>query len=392
MKEYLPAFFWLLVLFVFFACTEQAARNDQEVLTLKGKIENAPNISLFFEELTPSDILPIDSIYTDDQGKFSFDFFMEDASFFRFGISSSNFITLSLEPYESVEIYADARDIASTYSVKGSPGSTILWELNQNRIKGMKVVDSLRNIYHESQQYSNFPQIREELKKSYKAVKSDQVDFILQVVDKNSTNLASILALYQHLDDKLLIRESEHFDYFQKLSKTLCSSYPTNKHVMDLKKRVNEHKRAEEQRLENERNLANGMPAPDITLPDTNGQLVSLSSLRGNVVLIDFWAAWCPPCRKANTALVEIYKEHNPRGFEIYGVSLDRTRDQWLKAIETDNLTWVQVSDLRFMNSPVVSLYNVQNIPYNILLNREGKIVARNLSPEEIGQHLRELL
>jgi peroxiredoxin len=396
-KSALPAimrvmFFLTLIVLVVSCKNNNNAIENIEGFTIKGNLQNASKIALFFEELTPSDIIPVDSIYTDENGNFAFDLFIEDASFYRLGTSSDNFITLSIEPSEIIIISADASNMPETYKVKGSPGSALLWELAQYRNRGIKKIDSLRTIFHENQFSDNFSERKEELRKTYRAIKADQKNFTVDIINKNPNSLASILALYQFFDDKVLIKESEHFEQFQMLSKTLCSAYPTNKHVMDLKKRVYDHQRAEDQRLQNEKNLAVGMPAPDITLPDPSGQPVSLSSLKGNVVLIDFWAAWCPPCRKANPSLVEIYNDNRDKGFEIYGVSLDRTRDQWMKAIEADSLTWIQVSDLRFMNSPVVSLYNVQNIPYNILLNREGKIAARNLSTEELAVQIKELL
>jgi peroxiredoxin len=383
---------YILLLVPFLLGCQEQEKSEYFGLVLKGKLQNASKTALFFEELTPSDLIPVDSIYTDTQGNFEFELFIEDAGFYRLGVSSDNYITLAVEPNETIRILADASNLNETYQVKGSPGSAILWHLNASKIKANQDVDSLRNLYKKYNGSANFTSKRDNIRKAYGEIREQQVDFIKDLIRKNPNNLASILALYHPFDDKLLLKDSDNVEFSRLLSKSLCESYPTNKHVMDLKKRVNEHKRTEEQRRINERNLAIGMTAPEISLPSHNGHMMSLSSLRGKVVLIDFWAAWCPPCRKANVELSEIYNQFNHKGFEIFGVSLDRTRDQWLKAIENDNITWIQVSDLRFMNSPVVSLYNVQNIPNNILINKQGEIIAKNISPEQLSARLKEML
>jgi peroxiredoxin len=132
--------------------------------------------------------------------------------------------------------------------------------------------------------------------------------------------------------------------------------------------------------------------APEIILPDTAGNNIALSSMRGNIVLIDFWAAWCPPCRQANHYLKRIYDEYHEKGFDIYGVSLDRTHDQWILGIKEDGINWTQVSDLRFWSSPVASLYNVESIPYTMLIDRNGKIIGKGMNPRDIRRKLEELL
>lgn len=374
---------FFVVLFLGVACQEQNHTRDGD-LVISGKLTNGASAALFLEELTPNDIIPVDSIYADANGNFKHVFFLEDAGFYRLGIHGGNFITLSAEPGEQIFITADASDLAATYEVKGSKGSQILHLIGQKKMEGIQHANQLRELYRDSRGRARFPEIRDSLRQEYQDIKEEQRRFVIQIIEQNPDNLASILALYQYFEDHVLLREDQHFEYFEKLSKTLCNSYASNKHVIDLKKRVSDRKREEQQRLQNEENLAIGRLAPEIVLPTPEGNTVSLSSLRGNIVLIDFWAAWCPPCRVANVKLGELYSKYKGRGFEIYGVSLDRTRDQWIQAIEVDNITWVQVSDLRFMNSPVVNLYNVVEIPYTVLLDREGRIIARNFSVDEL--------
>ena len=135
-----------------------------------------------------------------------------------------------------------------------------------------------------------------------------------------------------------------------------------------------------------------GSVAPDFTLPDVDGNPVSLSSFRGKYVLVDFWAAWCPDCRKENPNIVAAWEKYKNKNFDVLGVSLDRNRDQWLAAIEKDKLGWTQISDLKYWNSDAAVLYCIRWIPMSFLIDPEGKIVAIGLEGEELHNKLEELL
>jgi peroxiredoxin len=135
-----------------------------------------------------------------------------------------------------------------------------------------------------------------------------------------------------------------------------------------------------------------GSVAPDFTLPDVDGNPVSLSSFRGKYVLVDFWAAWCPDCRKENPNIVAAWEKYKDKNFAVLGVSLDRNRDQWLAAIEKDGLKWTQVSDLKYWSSDAAVLYCIRWIPMSFLIDPEGKIVSIGLEGEELHNKLEELL
>jgi len=139
------------------------------------------------------------------------------------------------------------------------------------------------------------------------------------------------------------------------------------------------------------RTFTTGAEAPLFAGPDPEGNEISLESLRGKVVLLDFWASWCGPCRKENPNVVKIYNKYKEKGFEILGVSLDRTKSRWVQAIEADKLTWLHVSDLKGWKSAYGRLYGVSSIPQTVLLDKEGKIIARNLRGAALEQKLAEV-
>ncbi|GAB4334685.1 MAG: TlpA disulfide reductase family protein [Flammeovirgaceae bacterium] len=193
------------------------------------------------------------------------------------------------------------------------------------------------------------------------------------VID-NQTPLISLRVL-DELDP-----ETELAFYENTLQK-LSEKYPSVSYVKDMQEKIQGMKR-----------IAVGSNAPDIQLTDPNGKIVSLSSLKGKVVLIDFWASWCGPCRKENPNVVRMYEKFKNKGFEIYGVSLDKDKQAWLDAIQKDGLKWIHVSDLKFWQSDAAKLYNISAIPMTVLLDKEGKIIAKNLRGKALEDKLNEIL
>ncbi len=135
-----------------------------------------------------------------------------------------------------------------------------------------------------------------------------------------------------------------------------------------------------------------GQVAPDFVLPDPAGKQIHLSSFKGKYVLVDFWASWCGPCRQENPNVVAAYHQYKGKNFTILGVSLDKEKGAWMKAISDDQLSWTHVSDLKFWESAVVPLYGINAIPTNILVDPSGKIIAANLRGSGLEQKLAEVL
>jgi peroxiredoxin len=139
--------------------------------------------------------------------------------------------------------------------------------------------------------------------------------------------------------------------------------------------------------------VAVGQKAPDFTLNDAEGKPVALYSKIGSkLLLIDFWAAWCRPCRQENPNVVKVYGEFHKKGFDVVGVSLDHEKDAWIKAISDDKLTWTHLSDLQFWNNAAAKLYAVNSIPANFLLDETGKIIGKNLRGKDLYDKVNEVL
>ncbi len=387
LNKYIGIFTGILI----FSCADLREKSDNDIL-IDGMFTNAESVALYVEELTTNAIIPVDTIYTDHDGAFSYTTTIENAGFYIIRKDQKNFITLLIEPGEEISLSGDAEDLIRSYKVMGSKGSMLLANLNKHQLRSTLKLDSLARVFRKYKYDDNFHDIRQDIDKAYTEIFENQQNYLMRFIKGHPYSLASVIALYQYSGSRLLLNMEEHLSYFDDLSRTLSEVYPFNKHVMDLKCRVSEYKRNESRRLLAEENLTPGAPAPDIVLPDPQGNQVSLSSLRGNIVLIDFWAAWCPPCRESNRRLKKIYDEFQPLGFEIYAVSLDRTFDQWVLGIEEDGADWIQVSDLRFWNSPVVNLYNVTAIPHTLLIDKEGNIIESGVTPRELRAILHMML
>jgi peroxiredoxin len=145
-------------------------------------------------------------------------------------------------------------------------------------------------------------------------------------------------------------------------------------------------------RLKILKKTAVGMMAPEFAQQDSTGRPLSLSSLKGNYLLIDFWASWCGPCRRENPDIAAAYRKYHDRGFNILGVSLDESRDAWLKAIKDDHLTWMHVSDLKGWSNEAAALYGINSIPSNLLLDPDGIIIRKNLTGNDLHAALEQLL
>lgn len=181
---------------------------------------------------------------------------------------------------------------------------------------------------------------------------------------------------------------AEEIDYLEDLAAKMQKELPNSSYTQKFATQM----AAARRQVEADRLLAIGQTAPEISLKNPEDELIKLSSLQGKIVLIDFWASWCKPCRIENPKVVEMYQKYKDKGFEIYGVSLDESKEAWVKAIKDDNLTWLHVSDLKFWYSKAAQDYQVSAIPQTYLIDAEGKILAKGLRGASLEKKLAELL
>ncbi|HEY3403807.1 MAG TPA: TlpA disulfide reductase family protein [Ohtaekwangia sp.] len=175
--------------------------------------------------------------------------------------------------------------------------------------------------------------------------------------------------------------KDQYFETYTSVAEKLKKEWPSYSHAKDFVTMV-----------DNMKLLAIGQPAPEISLPDTTGNVVKLSSMRGKYVLVDFWAKWCGPCRQENPNVVKAYHKFKDKGFTVFGVSLDRNKKDWIQAIKQDGLTWTHVSDLKYWQSEAAKTYNITGIPFSVLLDPDGKIIAKNLRGKALDDKLAEVL
>lgn len=379
----------LLVLsFIFvFSCSDK-----ENHFLITGNLDNAAGKMLRIYEMATYDLVPADSVIVDENGDFAFEGKIDRIRFMSLRQSPASYLVLIVFPGDEIRITADIENFQETAEIDGSEESRLAAELNKKMHKTIMQLDSLGNIYRSKLNLpgTDLETLREDTREKFQAIAERQREFTIDFISDNTGSLASLMALYQQIDpETFVLGREEDFEYYILVDSVLFARYPDLDYTIALNENVREMTMTIERKRETERMLGTGVIAPEISLPDPDGELISLSSLRGNYVLLDFWAAWCGPCREENPFLAEMYNRYNRKGFEIYQVSLDRGRENWLRGIEEDNIDrWTQVSDLQFMGSPVVRLYNIGSIPANFLLDPDGRIIARDLRGAELERAL----
>jgi peroxiredoxin len=293
---------------------------------------------------------------------------------------------LVLDSAQKVTITGDARDLGNTFKSEGSP-DTKLFAVYNALAQGQKMrTDSLENVFRTAMVTLKLDSIRadslsKELQKPYEVMVSQYSEIVAKKIKENTSSFASIMAIQQ-------LRPEEYLDIYKALDKGLTTKYPDNKDIKSFHGMVQQT----EMMVSRTEAIKIGNEAPELILPMPNDKDLALTSLRGKVVLVDFWASWCAPCRKELPNVKRAYAKYKNKGFEILGVSLDKDRDAWIEAISTEGLTWPQVSDLKFWQSEAVQVYAIQSIPYTVLIDKEGKIIATDLRGADLDKKLAEVL
>lgn len=353
---------------------------------LKGTLQNSKSESIYLEKLSQKGTIVVDSGLIDEKGEFKLNSYSPSVGFYRLRINNANFAMLVLDSAQKVSITGDARDLGNTFNAEGSPDTKLFLEYNVLAQNQKRRTDSLENIFRTAIITMKLDSLRadslsKQLQKPYETMIAEYSDKVAKKITENPGSFASIMAIQQ-------LKPENYMDVYKALDKGLQAKYPDNSDVKAFHGMVQQTQTM----VARTEALKIGNDAPEIMLPTPNNKELALSSLKGKVVLIDFWASWCAPCRKEMPNVKRSYEKYKNKGFEIYGVSLDKERDAWLEAISKDGLTWPQVSDLKFWQSEAAQTYAVQSIPYTVLVSREGKILAIGLRGNDLDAKLAEIL
>lgn len=275
---------------------------------------------------------------------------------------------------ENGEIYVkiDA-DSINKAGIKGSKSDEEYATLTKEFMNNTREIQVIQNKFMEAQQKHDDQGIKQ-AQADYQAVVQNQDVYVKNFIREHRKSTVSPLAALMQFSQEISAHEIDTLINF------LDPSIHKSIYVTELKK-IADRLRVTEI----------GSIAPDFTLNTPEGTPFSLSALKGKIVLIDFWASWCKPCRLENPNVVAIYNQYKNKGFDILGVSLDKEKEAWIKAIADDKLAWHHVSDLKFWQCDVAVKYGIQAIPFTLLLDKDGKIIAKNLRGEALGKKLEEI-
>jgi thiol-disulfide isomerase/thioredoxin len=348
---------------------------------------------IYLDELKSNELTTIDSMKITDKGTFNFKKEIKLPAFYLLKIHENNFLTMLISPGEKLNLNAYYDSLNYPISVSGSKGTELMAEYNRTLRNTINKLSGLNAIYNQNVDSPNLPAVMESLDSLAQGYLNEINSYTKNYIDNNINSLVSLVALYQQVAPSVyVLNPTKDLSYFEKVDSSLSVLYPKYEPVTSLHEQVQEM--VEKIKMKSEAAPLSGGTgaAPEISLPNPKGDTIKLSSTRGSVVLLDFWASWCAPCRQENPNLVKAYNMYHKKGFQIYQVSLDKTKDAWIKGIEDDNLgKWIHVSDIQYWNSIVIPLYKIESIPTNFLLDKEGRIIASNLRGEKLQIKLAEL-
>lgn len=361
-------------------------------IIISGQVDDGTRKMLYLEYLKINKTEKIDSLKIKKDGSFEFSFRAEHPGIYILKTNTGRIINLLPSPGEELTVNTNYETFNEDYTVAGSPESEYLRQLVS------KLQDTREKLNKLDAAYESLSNVTEEQASDYisrrKAIIKEQRDYSIQFIIEHMNSMASIYALYQEIHEgQYVLGENRDIQYMKIIADSVSKAYPDVDFVQSFVKDA----RNSEQKFYNLKGLSEKMKdakvgLPDISIPDITGDTIRLSSLQNNVVLVYFWSAMSKDCRNLNPGLKAIYDKNKDRGFEIYAIALDNSKDLWKKAIDFDELDWINVSELTFPESKAATVFNVRVLPSNFLLNRNGEIVARDIYGEELQKWLDNML
>ncbi|HRI80298.1 MAG TPA: TlpA disulfide reductase family protein [Cyclobacteriaceae bacterium] len=374
---------WVIVLIGLLSCGGGAkeVRDQKDAgweVTIRGKIGFPSKGPIKISEIRPDkakqweDTIVLKSNYT-----FEKKVRIDQPGYYQLNFFNAQFINIVLAKND-LEINADGNSQGGFFEVKGSPDQDLMVKVQKvmSDVQTTPEAKDLQAKFQTAVQQQNNARI-EEIQGEYQSIINKAYDQVVTLLSKEPLSLGMIGVLQGRGAPDI----DKYFTLYLDIAGKFKKEWPDNYYAKEFVSFV-----------EKQKATAIGQPAPEISLPDPNGKIISLSSLRGKYILVDFWAKWCGPCRQENPNVVKAYHEFKNKGFDILGVSLDKTKEDWVKAIQEDGLVWNHVSDLKYFNSKAAGDYNINGIPFSILVDPKGIIVAKNLRGPSLQNKLREVL